>query len=47
MLAAYFERVKWAVKPTTLFQHDLIRRSYTIDENYSQVTFLDLRKAFD
>ena len=46
-LAAYFERVKWALRPTTLFQNDLIRRSHTIDVNCSQVTFLELRKAVD
>ena len=46
-LAAYFERVQWAVRPTTLFQDDLIRRSHTIDVNCSQVTFLELRKAVD
>ena len=46
-LAAYFERVQWAVRPTTLFQDDLIRRSHTIDVNCSQLTFLELRKAVD
>ena len=46
-LAAYVERVQWVVKPTTFVQADLIRRSHTIDVNYSQVTFLELRKAVE
>ena len=46
-LTAYFERVQWAVKPTTLFQDDLTRRSHTIGVNYRQVTFLELSKVID
>ena len=45
LLAAYFERVQWAVRPTTLSQNSLIRRSHTIDVNCKQVTFFEFRKA--
>ena len=43
-LAAYFERVQWAVRPTTLFQDDLIRRSHTIDLNSVRLHSLSFLK---
>ena len=42
-LAAYFERVQWAVRPTTLF--DQFECFHTIDVNCGRVTFAELREA--
>ena len=40
IFAAYFERVHWSVKPTTIVHDDLFARSHAVDVKCNQVTFV-------
>ena len=44
-LASYFERVQWAVSPTTLFDDALTSRTFDIGLNCCRITFIELREA--